>query len=134
MEIQLPYSSTTEDVTVEVTPEFIESESNLEENAFAFSYSVKIKNTGNQIIQLINRHWKVFSADIQIADIKGEGVIGQQPVIKPGEEHSYNSWTVTRDSVGFMCGTYTFYSAEGFFFDVEIPKFDLIYVDTSYLH
>lgn len=130
----MPYKTTTADIVIEVTPTFSESESKVDENVYTYSYTVTIRNVGDKIVQLINRHWKVLSGGRQIADVKGEGVIGQQPVIKPGEEHIYTSWTVVRDSVGVMYGSYTFYCENGSFFDVEIPHFDLIYVDTSSVH
>ena len=85
-------------------------------------------------MQLINRHWKVFSAGIQIADVKGEGVVGKQPVLKPGEEFEYSSWTVIKDSYGEMKGDYTFYTEDGKFIDITVPSFSLIYVNEKNLH
>ena len=128
------YSKETNDITVTVTPEFIASESEPDKGIYIFSYTVRFANKGKETIQLINRHWVVMSGSRQIADVKGEGVVGEQPVLKPGESYEYTSGTVIRDQIGSMYGTYTFVSESGEFFDAEIPKFDLIYVDKTSVH
>ncbi|MCL4142572.1 UNVERIFIED_CONTAM: hypothetical protein GTU68_005308 [Idotea baltica] len=91
-------------------------------------------NLGSETVELINRHWLVFSDLTQIADVKGEGVAGQQPMLEPGDEFSYSSWTTLIDPCGSMSGTYTFCTEDGVFFDVEVPKFELVYFDSSTLH
>ncbi|RMG41626.1 MAG: Co2+/Mg2+ efflux protein ApaG [Candidatus Dadabacteria bacterium] len=128
------YVQKTRDISVSVTPQFIESESDPLENVYVFAYHVVLENTGDQTVQLLNRHWIVMSGGIQIADVKGEGVIGEQPVLEPGDTHQYTSWTVIRDPFGSMYGTYTFRSARGEFFDVKIPRFNLIHIDSSTVH
>jgi ApaG protein len=119
-------------VSVRVVP--AEKDSNIENNSFAFAYTVTIQNHTQVTCQLINRHWKVFSGDIQIADVKGEGVVGQQPVLRPMDSFEYTSWTLVNDPVGKMMGSFTFQSEEGDFFDVEIPSFELIFRNRSNVH
>lgn len=137
MQSQVPlgtFRKRSKDVEISVTPEFLPEQSDPSEGIFSFSYAVTLRNAGDEAIQLINRHWIVLSADRQIADVKGEGVIGEQPVLEPAEEFEYSSWTTLVDPYGAMYGTYTFYSESGEFFDVEIPRFDLLYVDPDSIH
>lgn len=121
-------------ISISVVPQFVAEQSKPDENLFVHSYSVTIKNNSDKDIQLVNRHWRVYSAGVQIADVKGEGVIGQQPLIRPEEEFAYSSWTLVRDAFGTMKGAYTFYREDGKFFDVDIPEFQLIYIDQSQVH
>ncbi len=129
-----PYTLTTKDIRISVTPEFEESRSRIDDGIYAYSYHVIIENFGTAAAQLINRHWKVFSAGKQIADVKGEGVVGEQPALAPGEIYEYTSWTIVRDEVGAMSGTYTFVNETGEFFDVQIPEFHLLYIESPEIH
>lgn len=132
--VELPYKMVTNDIVIKVTPSYDPSRSNPEDNIYAYSYTVTIENQSDSDVQLINRHWKVFSNKRQIADVKGEGVIGEQPVIAQGAVYEYTSWTVVDDQIGSMLGAYTFVDAENEFFDVAIPEFHLIYVDSTEIH
>ena len=128
------YTKTTRNIQVTVIPNYIEEQSDPSAGVFSFSYKVLMRNLGKEGVELINRHWMVFSDESQIADVKGEGVAGQQPVLEPGEEFSYSSWTTIVDPTGSMKGSYTFCTEDGEFFDVEVPQFSLTYFDTSTLH
>lgn len=128
------YSKSTKDIQIEVVPEFLERESDVEQSAFAFAYTVTIRNNNQHTVKLINRHWIVLSGGKQIADVKGEGVVGQQPTLRPGEEFEYTSGTMIVDSVGSMHGTYTFQNEVGEFFDVSIPSFNLYYMTSDAIH
>ena len=128
------YSKSTRDIKIEVVPEFLERESDVEQSAFAFAYTVTIRNNNQYTVKLINRHWIVLSGGKQIADVKGEGVVGQQPTLRPGEEFEYTSGTMIVDSVGSMHGTYTFQNEMGEFFDVAIPSFNLHYMTSEAIH
>jgi len=134
IEIQEIYTQTTMGIRVTVTPQYLADRSDPEQGAYAYSYTVDLENLGPHPVQLKNRHWKVFSKAVQIADIKGEGVIGEQPVINPNETFRYTSWTMIPDTIGSMKGTYTFLSETGEFLDVEIPEFMLIYMDQQTVH
>lgn len=84
-------------------------------------------NGSTKTVQLLDRSWKVISDGKTIAVVNGPGVIGLQPIIEPGESFSYTSGTVIEDPIGAMLGSYTFKSLSGDLFEVEIPKFDLVF-------
>ncbi|MCB0329847.1 MAG: Co2+/Mg2+ efflux protein ApaG [Bdellovibrionales bacterium] len=134
LEGQEEYSQTTEGIEVTASPTFLPERSEKAKSLFAYSYRVRIVNTGDVTSQLINRHWKVISGGRQIADVKGEGVIGEQPVLQPGEAFEYESWTIVHDPIGSMLGTYTFVTENGVFFDVTIPEFPLIHISDMTVH
>ena len=127
-------SKATANVIVKVTPDYIARESKPENRVYTFSYQVSIENNRRESIQLLNRHWKIFAGGLQIADVKGEGVVGQKPVIKTGEIYRYNSFSVVNSETAHMFGFYTFISENGEFFDVEIPEFQLNYEPEITLH
>ena len=124
----------TNGIIVSALPTYLPERSEPENAVFAHSYRIQIENSGAVTAQLINRHWRVVSGGKQIADVKGEGVIGEQPVLQPGETFEYESWTVVKDPIGSMVGTYTFVTEKGDFFDVEIPEFPLIHIDDMTVH
>lgn len=128
------YSKVTHDILVTVTPEFLPEKSSPQEGVYAYSYDVTFENLGTKNVQLVNRHWVVMSGGRQIADVKGEGVIGEKPILQPSETYYYSSWTLIRDEIGSMLGSYTFVDEDGNFFDVAIPEFHLIYTEQSFIH
>lgn len=128
------YQEITSEIEVTVSPTLLTDRTIPERGVYAHSYQVRITNRSEQTVQLLNRHWVVTSANQQVADIKGEGVIGEQPVLQPGAKHEYSSWVVVQDPVGAMWGTYTFVTEEQKFFDVAIPRFDLIYIESAVVH
>jgi ApaG protein len=121
------FTETTASITVSVEPSPIHEESRPSESAFAFAYTVSIENHSGDTVQLMERHWIIESAGEQIGEVTGPGVIGQQPVLKPGESFQYTSSTVIRDPIGSMHGSYIFRRKEGGFFTVQIPRFHLFY-------
>ena len=127
-------SQATENVIVKVTPEYVEQESTPENRVYAFAYHVSIENNRRDSIQLLNRHWKIFAGGVQIADVKGEGVVGEQPVLEPGQIHRYSSFSVVNSETAHMFGFYTFIAENGEFFDVAIPEFQLNYEPSLTLH
>lgn len=128
------YNEITSSISVTVEPEYMADRSSPEDNVYLFGYTVTIENLGNEVAQLINRHWVVNSGDRQFADIKGEGVVGEQPSIEPQTGYQYGSWTVIDRPTGSMQGVYTFRSEIGKFFDVLIPRFELQYLDPARFH
>ena len=130
----MTYSKTSRDIRVTVIPEFVQSESRVDQGRYVFAYHVTIENLGSETVRLINRHWVVVSSGRQIADVKGEGVVGDQPVLEQGGEYRYSSWTIIADPSGSMHGEYTFLSESGHFFDVEIPQFDLVHEASLVVH
>ena len=134
VELHEHYSLTTHDVSIVVTPAFLPEKSDINSNIYAFRYTVQISNNGSKALRLMNRHWRVFSGNAQTADIKGEGVVGEQPLLEASEVFEYSSWSVIGDAFGWMEGTYTFLTQDQEFFDVKIPRFFLLYVDSSAIH
>ncbi|MCB9030393.1 MAG: Co2+/Mg2+ efflux protein ApaG [Deltaproteobacteria bacterium] len=120
------FTKTTNGVKVSVVAHYIDEQSDPEDEVYVFAYTITIENQTDDVIQLLNRHWIVFSGEEQCADVKGEGVVGEQPVLVPGEAYRYTSGTSIHDPVGVMHGSYTFQSENNDFFDVEIPRFELV--------
>jgi ApaG protein len=112
-------------ILVKVTPNFIEKNSMIEFNKYVFAYEVEIKNDSLQPIQLISRHWIIENSKFEKFEVKGKGVIGEQPTIPPGEVYSYSSFTEISTPSGFMWGSYQMLTESEISFSVEIPKFEL---------
>jgi len=112
-------------ILIKVTPNFIEKNSMIEFNKYVFAYEVEIKNESQQPIQLISRHWIIENSKFEKFEVKGEGVIGEQPTIAPGEVYNYSSFTEISTPSGFMWGYYQMLTESEISFDVEIPKFEL---------
>jgi len=111
--------------TVTVETVFIPEQSDVELNRYAFAYHVKIINTGNIAAQLISRNWVITEANGEIQEVKGLGVIGAQPLLKPNEHFEYTSGTVINTPMGKMHGTYQMVAEDGEKFDAIIPAFEL---------
>ena len=127
-DLYLPvYSKTTNDIRVSVCPQFVEDESDISSGVFAFAYTVTIENCGSNAVQLLNRHWVINSGGALYSEVKGEGVVGKQPVLDPGHGVQYTSWSVIKDPIGSMAGSYLFKGDGEDMFEVSIPKFDLVH-------
>jgi len=126
------YSESTEGVHVSVLPEPIEEETSSSEGVYTFAYTITIENRTDKTVQLLERHWIIKSAEIQIGEVTGPGVVGEKPTLKPGERFQYTSGAVIHDPVGSMEGSYKFKDGEGIFFEVKIPRFEL--QAATYLH
>ncbi len=112
-------------VAVSVSSIFIEERSNIKENLYFFSYTVSIENRGIQSVQLISRHWIIKNAHNERFEVRGEGVVGEQPIIQPGEKFTYSSGTEIDTPVGSMLGIYSMITEEGIEFDAKISEFEL---------
>ncbi|AAW70632.1 Co2+/Mg2+ efflux protein ApaG [Wolbachia endosymbiont of Brugia malayi] len=122
----LEYTLTTNSVEVTVLPVYIEEQSIPYENCYVWMYNVKIKNKSLSTIQLLSRHWQIIDYKGKINEIVGAGVIGEQPVIKPGEVFKYTSGTYLNAPSGIMQGKYEFLNEENTkVFEVTIPSFSL---------
>jgi ApaG protein len=119
------YSATTRGITVSVEPQFVEEQSEPDARYFLWAYHVRIENKGGETVQLLTRHWRITDAAGQEQEVRGEGVVGKQPVLRPGQMFEYESGCPLSTSSGFMTGTYQMVSESGDFFDVEIPAFSL---------
>lgn len=111
------------DVTVKTT--YIEAQSAPETNRYVFAYTVTITNTGQVSARLISRHWIITDANEKVQEVRGEGVVGEQPHLSPGASFQYTSGTMIETPVGSMRGTYQMIADDGTEFDAEIPRFVL---------
>ena len=111
--------------TVTASPRFIAEQSDPDSNQFVFAYTITVHNTGETTAQLVTRHWVITDADGKVEEVKGEGVVGEQPVLRPGEAFRYTSGLPLETPVGSMRGTYHCVAEDGTHFDVEIPEFVL---------
>ncbi len=110
---------------VDVQPRFLMEQSAPEQGLFVFSYTIKITNTGNVTAQLISRTWNVNDANGHTEKVKGLGVVGQQPLLKPGDAFEYTSGTRLRTPTGTMHGSFFCVAEDGEKFDTDIPMFVL---------
>lgn len=119
------YSQTTNKVKVTVQPIYLEDQSEPEKNHFMWAYYIRIENKGEQTIKLLNRYWEIVEANGKTHEVHGPGVVGEQPIMAPGESFEYTSGTPLKTSSGFMRGIYEVTTEKGENFDVEIPAFSL---------
>ena len=112
-------------ITVIVEPMYLEDHSDPMEDTYLWAYKVKIKNNGEEKVQLLSRHWKIFDSNGNYREVKGKGVVGEQPVIQPGDEFEYTSGTPLSTKSGLMHGSYQMQSLDGKKFEVAIPAFSL---------
>jgi ApaG protein len=123
------YTATTHRITVTVIPQYQAEESNPAIGKFIFSYHVFILNEGFEPVRLLSRTWQIKDSLTTVRMVKGEGVVGEQPVIGENQEYQYMSWSPINSATGKMWGTYTFETVkDGELFEVEIPAF-LLHAD-----
>jgi len=121
--ILITYSAITEDIVVRVSPVYIDGQSNMMDKRFVFGYFIRIENAGSEAVQLLRRKWVITDGNGNVEEVEGEGVVGQQPVIRGGSAHEYNSYCVLETFEGSMEGSYLMERENGETFPVEIPKF-----------
>jgi ApaG protein len=122
---RIPYQAITRGIAVSVVPTYLEAESSPSNSQYFWAYRVTIENQGRETVQLLRRHWMITNARGELTEVKGSGVIGKQPFLKPGESHAYTSGATINTSSGMMGGSYQMESDSGERFDVEIPTFSL---------
>lgn len=119
------YDKTTRAIHVTVRPTFLEDQSSPDENYYVWAYRVQIENQGSETVQLRDRYWRITDGLGRVQEVRGPGVIGEQPVLKPGERFEYTSGTPLATPSGIMLGTYRMETETGESFEVEIPAFSL---------
>ena len=119
------FSEITENIKVSVRPMYLESESNILSRKFVYAYFITIENLGAGTVQLLRRHWFITHDTGKVEEIEGEGVIGKQPFIAPGNRHEYNSFCILESMEGFMEGTYLMKRTDNTTFTINIPRFVL---------
>ena len=104
---------------------YIDDESEPDDNKYVFAYTITIRNTGTVSAQLLTRHWVITDADGKVQEVRGDGVVGEQPRLAPGEHFQYTSAALIETPVGTMGGSYQMMADDGVSFDAEIPLFRL---------
>jgi ApaG protein len=118
-------SALTEGILVTVESEYIPERSSVSSRQFAFAYTVRIANQGSEAAQLRSRHWIITDSNGDVQEVRGEGVVGEQPLLQPGQHFEYTSWCVIATASGTMRGTYQMVRPDGGGFDAEIAPFRL---------
>lgn len=119
------YTAVTRNIQVTVLPEFLAGQSDPQEGRYVWAYTIEIANMGDIDVQLTARHWEITDASGHVEHVRGPGVVGEQPVLKPGEAFRYRSGCPLATPSGIMLGSYRMIDADGRAFDVEIPPFSL---------
>lgn len=119
------YCETTRAIRVAVEPFYVSEQSEPRAGRYVFGYRVTIENRGGESVQLLNRHWRITDALGRLIEVKGAGVVGEQPRLGPGECFKYTSGTPLDTPSGIMVGTYQMVNDHGEIFDVQIPAFSL---------
>jgi len=112
-------------IEIDVKTAYVEEQSQPEEDRYVFAYTITIRNSGSQPAKLLSRHWIITDGDGKEQEVRGTGVVGEQPHLAPGEEFQYTSGTVLETPVGSMHGSYRMVGDDGNEFDTEIPPFTL---------
>ncbi|AIZ34496.1 Co2+/Mg2+ efflux protein ApaG [Pseudomonas sp. K1(2024)] len=112
-------------IDVSVVTRFLKDQSDPENNRFAFAYTITVANNGTLKAKLTARHWLITNGDGEVEEVRGDGVVGQQPVIAPGQSHTYSSGAVIKTRVGTMQGSYQMFAEDGTRFDAPIAPFRL---------
>jgi ApaG protein len=119
------YETVTRGIRIRVTPQYLEEQSTPEESEFFWAYTVDIANESEETVQLRSRVWRITDGQGRTEEVRGPGVVGETPVIQPGNSFSYTSGCPLRTPSGIMVGSYQMVDAKGQLFDVEIPAFSL---------
>lgn len=113
------------EISVSTRTQYLADQSDEDAGRYVFAYTITIRNTGSVAAQLISRHWVITDADRQVQEVRGLGVVGEQPLIGPGEAFEYTSGTAIATQVGTMRGAYQMVAGDGTRFDAAIPEFTL---------
>src|SRR5438132_383660 len=110
-------------ISVTTRTAYIPDQPDAEQGRYVFAYTITIKNTGSVSARLVSRHWIITDAENQVQEVKGEGVVGEQPFLRPNESFEYTSGAAIATQVGTMRGTYEMVAEDGTKFDAQIPEF-----------
>ena len=119
------YTKTTNKINITVKPFYLEEQSDPNESHYVWAYQVTINNNGQDTVQLKKRCWTIVDSTGNAQEVKGDGVVGEQPILKPGQKYEYTSGAPLNTPSGFMSGHYEMINTNGTHFDVEIPLFSL---------
>ncbi len=118
-------SATTRGLRIEAFPQFVPERSSVRESRWFFAYTIRMTNTSEEVMQLLSRHWIITNARGEEEEVKGPGVVGEQPILRPGESFEYTSACPLDTPVGTMHGTYQMITPQGETFDAVIAPFTL---------
>jgi ApaG protein len=113
------------DIAIEVATRYLAEQSTPAENRFVFAYTITISNRGSEAVRLLNRHWRITDANNRVQEVRGEGVVGEQPLIEAGGSYRYTSGSLLETAVGTMEGSYEMISTSGRSFNAPIAVFSL---------
>ena len=119
------YKATTRAIQVTVEPSFVDEESSPAESRYFWAYKIEIANLGQEVVRLRSRHWQITDGNGRVEEVRGAGVVGKQPVLKPGETFAYTSGCPLTTPSGIMVGSYQMQNERGETFSIDIPAFSL---------
>ena len=119
------YTTTTHNIKVSVTPAYLAEHSDPEGKHYVWAYTIQIENLGTETVQLMNRYWKITDATGSVQEVRGAGVVGEHPVLDPGESYQYTSGAALSTASGIMAGNYEMRTDDGEVFLIDIPAFSL---------
>ncbi len=119
------YSATTRAIRVTVRPSYLAEQSSPVDDHYVWAYHVQIENLGEEVVQLLARHWRITDSMGRVQEVRGAGVVGEQPVLNPGESFEYTSGTPLPTPSGIMVGSYEMESQNGERFEIDVPAFSL---------
>ncbi|MDP6405749.1 MAG: Co2+/Mg2+ efflux protein ApaG [Alphaproteobacteria bacterium] len=119
------YTRMTRSIEVTIDPVYLDDQSEPADDHFVWAYQVRIENKGGETVQLLNRYWRITDAQGRIQEVRGAGVVGERPVLNPGQSYEYTSGTPLSTPLGIMDGSYQMETQNGETFDVVIPAFSL---------
>jgi ApaG protein len=119
------YSAITREIRVQVEPIYLDDQSEPDEAQYVWAYRVQIENEGTETVQLLTRYWHITDGMGRVQEVRGAGVVGEQPVLNPGESYEYTSGTPLPTPSGIMKGSYQMRTPAGEKFDIEVPAFSL---------
>jgi len=119
------YTKTTRQIKITVSPAYLADQSNPPERHYVWAYTIQLENYGKETVQLLNRYWHITDANGGVQEVRGAGVVGEQPVLTPGNIYQYTSGAALKTASGIMAGNYEMTTSEGERFLIEIPAFSL---------
>jgi ApaG protein len=119
------YERITRGIKIAVRPQYLENQSKPDEGHFVWAYTITVENHGRETVTLKTRYWKITDATGKVQEVRGAGVVGETPTLKPGDSFTYTSGCPLKTPSGFMAGAYQMQTTEGELFNVEIPLFSL---------
>lgn len=119
------YERITRGIKIIVRPQYLEGQSKPDEGHFVWAYTITIENHGRETVTLRTRYWKITDAHGRVQEVRGAGVVGEQPTLKPGDSYQYTSGCPLPTASGFMAGAYQMQNGDGELFNVDIPAFSL---------